>query len=1043
MFFIAKTHLKAKKRKLRNESFAVLRGKDCKNFRFQVRYIRERVNEMLQLIGIKKDYISGEQVVNALKGVDISFRDAEFVSILGQSGCGKTTLLNLIGGLDAYTDGDLIIDGVSTRHFKNREWDNYRNHQIGFVFQNYNLIPHQSVVGNVELALVLSGVSKEERRNRAIEALTMVGLSDVIYKLPNQLSGGQVQRVAIARAIVNNPKIILADEPTGALDSETSLQVMEILKSLSADRLIIMVTHNGDLADAYSTRIVRLRDGLVASDSNPYAPDEETIAHLKEIHLEKVREFKDLKKRKMLFFSERKLKMSFKTAFLLSIRNLMSKKTRTILTSVAGSIGIIGIALISSISNGANGYIHQMEQDTLSQYPLQIETSSIDYMKFLDVLLNRDASSDVASENKVLIHQSLTELLNDYSQSSYTNDLKAFKKYLESGEKSAEELLSYASSVEYLYRYPLNIYYQKGSEILQVSPDEIMESVLNNIEGGEIDKTIVRILGNQIHAFASLLPDKDGSSYNASLIQSQYDLIGKEYGSRWPENKNECLLVVDSNNRINDYAYFALGLGDPADLVKMINGQEVNLPEELDLRDLLNLRYKIILPTDSYVRYDTITLEDSQTMDLYEDLLADSDRSEEVLKNLYERSDIELNVVGILRPKKQVSSPCIRSTIAYLPELTEFCNDEVIESEVYAEQAAHPDYSVFTGRPLKDSSASKEEMIAEYLLTLDEDTRLAYREEYETYAMTYMQDSFRSIFAMVEKLHAEMTIKLISSGSESDVGQEEFLRFFDVGFDEFHRRFVTEREIESIEFSAKKDGEQIYYQVVDAAETIEKYEKKTYETFYEKKMGDYFSTYEDVMNALNVNDNDIPFRVYIYASDFNSKDRIISLLSTYNQLNPSKTISYTDYVGMMMDSANKIVDSVTYILLGCISVSLVVSSIMIGIITYISVLERTKEIGILRSLGASNKDVFVLFNAETITLGLCAGLIGILATALITIPINMILNTITGVGAMISLTPLTAVMLILISALLSFVSGLIPSQMASKKNPVIALRSEG
>lgn len=998
---------------------------------------------MLQLIGIKKDYISGEQVVNALKGVNISFRDAEFVSILGQSGCGKTTLLNLIGGLDAYTDGDLIIDGVSTRHFKNREWDHYRNHQIGFVFQNYNLIPHQSVIGNVELALALSGVSKEERRARAIEALNLVGLGDVIFKLPNQLSGGQVQRVAIARAIVNNPKIILADEPTGALDSETSVQVMEILKSLSKDRLIIMVTHNSDLADAYSTRIVRLRDGLVASDSDPYEPDAEKIAQLEAVHQEKVREFKDLKKRRMLFFSERKLKMSFKTAFLLSIRNLMSKKTRTILTAVAGSIGIIGIALISSISNGANGYIHQVEQDTLSQYPLQIETSSIDYTQFLNVLLNRDASSSAVEENKVLIHRSLSELLNNYAQSSYTNDLKAFKKYLESGEKSAEELLSCVNAVEYLYRYPLNIYYQRGNEILQVSPEEIVDSVLDNIEGGEIDKTIVRILGNQIHAFDALLPDQNGASYNASLIQGQYDLIGKEYGSRWPENRNECLLVVDENNRINDYAYFALGLGDPADLLKMISGQEVDLPEELDFRELLNLKYKVILPTDAYVRSGTITLEDSRTMNLYENLFADPDRSGETLKNLYEQSEIDLEVVGILRPKKQISSPCIQSTIAYLPELTTYCNERIMNSAVYLEQAANPEYSVLTGRPLKDSSASKEEMIAEYLLTLDEETRLSYREEYETYAMTYMKESFQSIFAMVEKLHATLTIRLLSSGSERTVAQEEFLAYFDVGFDEFHRRFVTENEIESIAFSAQKDDETIYEQVLPAKDTIEDYEKKTYEIFYEKKMGNYFSTYEDVMETLNVNDNDVPFRIYLYASDFKSKDQIVSLIATYNQLNPSKAISYTDYVGMMMNSVNRIVDAVTYILLGCISVSLVVSSIMIGIITYISVLERTKEIGILRSLGASNKDVFTLFNAETITLGLCSGLIGILATALINIPVNMILNTVTGVGTMISMTPFTAVILILISALLSFISGLIPSQMASKKNPVIALRSEG
>lgn len=999
---------------------------------------------MLQLKDITKDYITGEKVVNALRGIDVNFSKCEFVSILGPSGCGKTTLLNIIGGLDSYTSGDLIIDGVSTKSFKNRHWDNYRNHQIGFVFQSYNLINHQNVITNVELALILSGASKEERRKKAYDALEKVVLSDVANKLPNQLSGGQMQRVAIARAIVNNPKIILADEPTGALDSETSIQVMEILKELSSDRLVIMVTHNPELAKKYSTRIIRLKDGKITHDSNEYIPTDEELNHLKLIHEEKVKEFKDLKKRRLIFLSERKLKMSFKTAFTLSIKNLFTKKTRTILTATAGSIGIIGIALISSISTGVNSYIDKMQQDTLSQYPLQIETNAIDYTQFINILMNKNVSTTTTNEDKIIINDSLNQLLTNYSSSGFSNDLKSFKTFLESDNVEAKKLKENVNSIEYLYQHNLNIYYDHQGEITKVSPDNLYNKIVDTINGGTIDKTILKTLGDQFKTFSTMLPGSQKELYNQSLVHRQYDLVAKEFGSRWPSKENECLLVLDENNTISDYAYYSIGLGNQKDIYRILNGEEVYRPNSLDYQQILNMNYKIILPTDSYIKYDEVNVY-GHSMNLYRDRLNEKNQvDEDVLKELYDQSEISMKIVGIIKPKENTSSPCIKSTIAYSPKLVEKCNYLITQSDVYKEQtkSENRDYSVLNGRPLADSFLSKKELIESYLLTVSEEERNKYQEEFKPYAMNFFRSNFLNVFNLIDELDANLTIKLYKNDKFNEVSRQEFLNFFDLSYQDFMTKFIDNREYDQIEFFAENSKEVLYHQIINPVELISEYNDKGYIEYYSQIMGDYYLTYQEVLNKLGYNDSETPFRIYIYAKDFKGKDKVVSIIKNYNQLNPSKTINYTDYMGLLMSSITTIVNSITYILIGLVSISLIVSSIMIGIITYTSVLERTKEIGVLRSLGASKKDIFTLFNAETITLGFCSGSMGVLFTALINIPLNMILNTITGIGTFVSLNYITAIMLILISILLSFISGLIPSQVASKKDPVIALRSE-
>lgn len=813
---------------------------------------------MLKLVNIVKEYITGDSKVEALRKISINFRKNEFVSILGPSGCGKTTLLNIVGGLDRYTKGDLLINNVSTKEFSNEDWDSYRNHSIGFVFQSYNLIPHQTVLGNVELALTLSGVSKSERKLRAKEALNKVGLHDQINKLPNQLSGGQMQRVAIARAIVNNPEIILADEPTGALDTETSVQVMEILKEIAKDRLVIMVTHNPDLANEYSTRIIKLLDGKVIDDSNPYDGSE------------------SIKKEKM----NKKTSMSFITAISLSLRNLLTKKGRTFLTAFAGSIGIIGIALILSLSNGFQRYISKIEEDTLSTYPITIEETTIDLSSMLG--MNNDKNEDLnRDENKVYSNNIMTGLLKNFLTGIKTNDLKSLKKYLD----NHEEINQYVSTIKYGYNANLNIYKSNYNEkITQLVPYK-MPSYMSTIMGESV---------MQIEAMMQSSVIWDEMLDNQELINSQYDLLK----GKWPEKFDEVVLVISEDNEISDFMLYALGLKDESelqDLLKNLNNPDYHgTMNEFTYDELINLTYKLVVDSAYY---------QEQENGVWVSKRNDSEYVKGILENA-----LEIKIVGIIRPKETAKVTSINGVIAYSKELTEYIIKTNSNSTVLKEQ--------------------------------------------------------KSLY--------ESNKKSILDGSIIDENQ-----------------------------------------------------------------------YKTIMLSLGDADLTSPSTISIYPISFESKDEIINIISDYNKdKSDIEKIQYTDYIGMMMSSITTIINAITYVLIAFVAISLVVSSIMIGIITYISVLERTKEIGVLRSIGASRKDISRVFNAETLIVGFVAGVLGILVTLILCIPANLIINHFTGINNIAQLPLIGAIVLIIISMGLTVFAGLIPSSVASKKDPVLALRSE-
>ena len=759
---------------------------------------------MLGLENITKEYVTGDSKVEALKGITLQFRKNEFVSILGQSGCGKTTLLNLIGGLDRYTTGDLVINGKSTKEFKDKDWDAYRNHSVGFVFQSYNLIPHQTVLANVELALTLSGVSKTERRKKAIKALEAVGLGEQINKKPNQLSGGQMQRVAIARALVNDPEIILADEPTGALDTKTSVQIMEILKKISKDKLIIMVTHNPDLAEKYSSRIIKILDGKITDDSNPYEKKEE--------------EKEDRTSNK-----NAKVSMSFFTALSLSLNNLMTKKGRTFLTAFAGSIGIIGIALILSLSSGMQTYINRVEEDTLSSYPITVQEETIDMASMMTSLMGETEETE-PEEGKVYSRNIVNDMLSTISTKVQSNNLEEFKKYLDD---ENSEIRNYVNAIQYSYNLDLNIYKENEDNFVQVNPSQIFSKLgMENMENMMIAETDV---------WQELLD-------NEELLQSQYDVLA----GKWPEAYNEVVLIVEENNQILDYTLYALGLLD---------------------QDELEEKYEKIL------------------------------------------------------------------------------DGEEVEDE---EQKGNEEINVFTG--------------AEF----PEDTD------------------------------------------------------------------------EPFDFSSLTDEQRMYLASLSQEEMAELMQQ------YTENAG---ATYEGNLEKMGVVDLASPSSISIYPKDFEAKDMIGTSIENYNQKQREEgkeenVITYTDLVGTMMSSVSTIIDAISYVLIAFVAISLVVSSIMIGIITYISVLERTKEIGILRSIGASKKDISRVFNAETFIVGLCAGLLGIGVTLLLNIPINIIIKAITDISGLASLPVMGGIILVLISMILTIIAGLIPAKMASKKDPVEALRTE-
>ena len=846
---------------------------------------------MLEIKKISKVYESEDFKQTALDKVSISFRENEFVSILGPSGSGKTTLLNIIGGLDKYTSGDLIINGISTKKYTDRDWDTYRNHSIGFVFQSYNLIPHQSILANVELALTLSGVSKNQRRKKALQALKEVGLEDHIKKRPNQLSGGQMQRVAIARALVNNPDILLADEPTGALDSKTSTQIMELLKEVAKDRLVIMVTHNKELAEEYSTRIIELKDGVVIGDTKPFDGKEEK---------------QEAKKSK-------KTNMSFKTALSLSLNNLMTKKGRTILTSFAGSIGIIGIALILSLSNGVQTYIDRVQEETLTSYPLTIESATIDMTsamtKQASKMEEREKNKD---KNKIYSNDTIGDILSIMSSQVQANNLEAFKKYIDSGKGNIKDYTSEKSNQYYLN---LQLFRQNKDEILQVNPD----TVLSNLGFPEDTNMMIGQVWNELFE-------------NEDINNTLYEVVS----GRMPEKYNEVVVMIDKNNQITDYVLYALGLKDQEELKalykEVIQGNEVESEMvSFNYDEIVGLEFKLLLNSDYYKKVNGFWT-----------YLKDD---EKYLKEKLSEAET-IKVVGIIKPNEDAAVTVNNmGGVFYMDELEKYVINKINESEIVKEQKENPDINILTGLEFNNEEFS------------------------------------------ISDLSPEQQMYLQSLSPE------------------------------------------------ELAALINRYQEQAN------------STYDSVLRQLGSVNLDKPSAIYLYANDFEAKDKITEAIAKYNEKQEKagkeeNVINYTDIVGLLMSSVTTIVDMISYVLIGFVSISLVVSSIMIGIITYISVLERTKEIGILRAIGASKKDVSRVFNAETLIVGAAAGIIGILMTLILNIPINMIVGNLTDVKTISILPPVGGIILIIISIVLTMIAGLIPSRVASKKDPVEALRTE-
>ncbi len=883
---------------------------------------------MLQLKNITKDYPCGDNNVAALRGVTLDFRENEFVSILGPSGCGKTTLLNIIGGLDGYTTGDLIISGKSTKNFNDADWDAYRNHKIGFVFQSYNLIPHQTVLANVELALTLSGVSREERHRRAKEALESVGLGDQLHKKPSQMSGGQMQRVAIARALVNDPDILLADEPTGALDSETSVQVMEILKKISEKKLIIMVTHNPDIAETYSTRIIRLLDGKVVSDSQPYTAEEQKP---------------ETKKR------DKTKSMSFFTAMGLSLNNLMTKKGRTFLTAFAGSIGIIGIALILSISNGITLYINDVEENTLSSYPIMIESQTVDMTSMMESFMGQQAAESQHELDRVYSSDVMGDMLSVMMSEVTVNDLTAFKSYLDDEANGFSELVS---DIKYGYSTPLNIYglfdYTPENPddemtLVQVEPNTVMESA-GMAQFSEMSNMMTSVGGS-----SSGLKIWDELIDNDELLANQYDVIA----GRMPENWNEVVIIVTRNNEISDMSLFALGLKDQSMLDGMMhdlmNGEfSQDEATSYSYDELLALEY-YLLPSSAKYEQDGGTWVDRSDDTEYIKALLDDEH--------------KIKVVGIIRPNEDATATSASGTVGYLPSLMEHLINENNESEIVKAQLADNETDIFTGIKFKTEDEEKALTMADI----------------EAYILTLPAEEQANVSGTVAQMKA------------AGMPDEKIVEMF---------------------------AQALSAQSTDA-------------------------TYDGNLMLLGVSTLDSPSSIMIYPKDFDSKELISSKITEYNESrDESSQINYTDYIGIMLSSVTTIINAISYVLIAFVAISLIVSSIMIGIITYISVLERTKEIGILRAVGASKRDVARVFNAETLIVGFTAGIIGIGVTLLLSIPINIIIKNITDISNVAKLPINGAVILVIISMLLTYIAGLIPSRIAAKKDPVIALRSE-
>jgi ABC-type lipoprotein export system ATPase subunit len=1084
---------------------------------------------MLELRHITKSYTTETLHQVALNDASVAFRDTEFVSILGPSGSGKTTLLNIIGGLDKYDSGDLIINGVSTKEYNDRDWDTYRNHSIGFVFQSYNLIGHQSVLSNVEMALTLSGVAKSKRKKMAVEALKRVGLEEHIHKKPNQLSGGQMQRVAIARALVNNPDIILADEPTGALDSDTSVQIMNLLKEISKDKLVIMVTHNPELAEEYSTRIVKVKDGRIIGDTNPFTPD------------------KELKGEK----PKKKTSMNFLTALSLSFNNLLTKKGRTILTSFAGSIGIIGIALILAISTGVNNYIDDIQKDTLSSFPIQIEKETTDMTALMGSLMLGNTSlmegEDVSDRDGVYANPVMYRMMSSlFNAEVNTNNLEKFKEYLD---KNKDELNNYATAIQYGYDIDLNIY-AKDSTGMYAKADftDLMQSV---IDGSSMINAMTSMMGDKggINIWQELLTDPSTGEIS-NLVTEQYDLL---YG-KWPSKENEIVLVLTEANEISDITLYSLGLVDRQTMINstmaaLMGKEDTSFDEYIgkswSYEDICKIKLKMVLPTD-YYQYDESTK-------LWVDISGNQALLDSVIGN-----GMDLNIVGIIKPSEDATSPFLSGSLCYTPALTNYYINAVNSSQIVQDQKKNTEINLITGLPFvleeteELTNEAKIQAFKDYVAGLtDNEKAKLYERILATPNAEFVQETVNKLLEQYKDKTAEEIVKDIKEQYAGELGySEELIDSMLTGYDkealiELLDTTVREMIITHYQENAKRAIEEIsgrpsmeelaqikamimaeMYSSMESLpanqQAIAKYQinigfvARSWSTmtgmsieaasqylaslssnefellldsaltatattmysdvagmgsnsanaqkvakafdeylanstdedflyFYNNHMPDKVSdkTHDDLLDTLGVATLDDPSFIYIYPIDFEMKENIAKMIDTYNQsATEDDQIEYTDIAAMLMSSVSSIITAISVVLICFVSISLVVSSIMIGIITYISVLERTKEIGILRAVGASKKDIARVFNAETMIVGLLAGLVGIVATLLLCIPISMIARYATGIQSLTAVLPWYGYLLIVLSVALTMIAGLFPSKMAAKKDPVIALRTE-
>ena len=1019
---------------------------------------------MLQIQKIKKEYIIGNLHQTALNGITLNLRDNEFVAILGPSGSGKTTLLNIIGGLDHYDSGDLIINGISTKKYKDRDWDSYRNHTIGFVFQSYNLIPHQTVLANVELALTISGISKSERRKRAIDALKQVGLEKHVYKRPNQMSGGQMQRVAIARALVNDPDILLADEPTGALDSDTSVQVMELLKKVAKDRLVVMVTHNPELAQKYANRIVKVRDGNIVDDTNPFKINVSNQSFAEHKYMGKA-------------------SMSWLTSLSLSFNNLKTKKARTILTSFAGSIGIIGIALILSLSNGVNQYIQSIEEETLSEYPLQIQSTGFDITSIMtDVHSNQD--KDEKDDTKIYVSQMITNMFSKIG----SNDLTSLKDYLDSGKS---DIKKYTNAIEYNYNIAPQIYTINSENIRQVNPDKSFSSL------GLGSSTNSNSLISSMMSTDVFYPMPS----NLDLYKDQYDIKA----GNWPKSYNECVVVLSKNGNINDFMLYTLGLRDYSELDKMIEQfskeESVEIPDNstsYSYKDILGIEFKLVNAAD-YYQYDS-------NYNVYKDKKDDQN----YMKNLIENGE-DIKIVGIVQPKDSATATMLQSGIGYPAALTTHVIKQAASSEIIKKQLDNPNIDVFTGKDFNDKN--KNQLDLNSLFTVDEEIlKSAFTFDQSKLSMEDLDlsqiklDSSILPTIDVNDIFSDMKINIsqdnIESFTKAIITQfQEYLKENELidptKINEYFRAFLQTEQVQKlfqdemvkiIQTSGLTEQFENQLQIVMAqyTDTISKSLQQQINVQITKQMDNLAYSMQDAIKIdtsafakaikMNMNEEELtelmmslmtsevssydgnlkslgyvdfnkPSAINIYPKDFENKQNVINILDKYNNdiknVDEDKVISYTDYVGTLMSSVTDIINVISYVLIAFVAISLIVSSIMIGVITYISVLERKKEIGILRAIGASKRNISQVFNAETFIIGLLAGVLGIVITLLLLIPGNTLIHEIAGNTSVSAALPIGgAFILIILSVILTMIGGLIPSKKAAQEDPVAALRSE-